>query len=222
MTDTARGRVVDAPNNAGLRAPGRSMVGSAIQVVILLLLLSILAAVVFVLFAVATLVNAPGQAAGGLSSQLGGVATQASRAVTSAQQALQNATDPNHPPTGLAYDNEFTSLQTWHVGDGLPGGSQYVLTVQSIKRRDGADSPDTALYAVIHAELRQPRETRVLGQLIRSDSDAHDYVVYKGESFRIGRALYRVNWISQDENAVAAATYRNPDNVSAPLQFDYP
>jgi hypothetical protein len=198
------------------------VVGSAIQVVILLLLLSILAAVVFVLFAVASLVNAPGQAAGGLSTQLSGVATQANRAVTGAQQALQNATDPNHPPTGLAYDNEFSSLQTWHAGDGLPGGNQYVLTVQRIKRRDGADSPDTALYAVIHAELRQPRETRVLGQLIRSDSDPHDSVVYKGESFRIGRALYRVNWISQDENAIAAATYRNPDNVSAPLKFDYP
>jgi hypothetical protein len=209
-------------DNTQWRAPGRGLVGTAIQVVILLLLLSILAAVVLVLFAVSSLVNAPGQVAGGLSTQFGGVAAQASRAVTSAQQALQNATDPNHPPVGLSYDNEFSSLLTWHVGDGLPGGTQYVLTLQSIRRREGADSPDTAQYAVIHAELRQPRETRLLGQLLRSDSDPHDYVVYKGEAFRIGRAVYRVNWISQDQNAIAGAAYRNPDNVSAPLKFDYP
>ena len=90
-----------------------------------------------------------------------------------------------------------------------------------IKRREGADSPDSALYAVIHAALRQPRETRVLGQLLRSDSDPHDYVVYKGESFRIGRALYRVNWISQEEAAIAAGTYRNPDAVRDPLKLEY-
>jgi hypothetical protein len=221
MTHTTQ-RPTPADDRVIRVAPGRSLVGTAIQVVILLLLLSILAAVVFVLFAVMSLVNVPGQVAGGVSTQLGGVASQASRAVSSAQQALQNATDPNHPPTGLTYDNEFNSLQVWHVGDGLPGGTQYVLTVQSIKRRDSADSPDTALYTTIHAELRQPHETRILGQLIRSDSDPHDYVVYKGETFRIGRALYRVNWISQAENAIAAATYRNPDTVSAPLKFDYP
>ena len=74
--------------------------------VILLLLLSILAGVVLMLFALAALVNAPGQLAGGVGSGLTGVASEASRAVSGAQQALQNATDPNHPPTGLVYDAE--------------------------------------------------------------------------------------------------------------------
>ena len=202
--------------------PRRGILGTALQGVILLLLLAILAAVVLVLFAVASLINVPGQVAGGVSSQLGGVAAQASRAVSGAQQALQNATDPNHPPTGLTYDTEFSSLQTWHVGDGLPGGTDYVLTVQSIKRRDGADAPDTALYALIHAQLRQPRETRLFGQVIRSDSDPHDYALYKGETFRIGRAVYRVNWVSQDENGLAAGVVRHPDAVTAPLKLDYP
>ena len=202
--------------------PRRGILGTALQGVILLLLLAILAAVVLVLFAVASLINVPGQVAGGVSSQLGGVAAQASRAVSGAQQALQNATDPNHPPTGLTYDTEFSSLQTWHVGDGLPGGTDYVLTVQSIKRRDGADAPETALYALIHAQLRQPRETRLFGQVIRSDSDPHDYALYKGETFRIGRAVYRVNWVSQDENGLAAGVVRHPDAVTAPLKLDYP
>ena len=203
-------------------APPRSLLSTALQTVVLLLLLGILAAVLLVLFAVASLVNVPGQVAGGVGSQVSGVASQAGRAVSGAQQALQNATDPNHPPTGLVYDTEFSSLQTWHVGDGLPGGTEYVLTIQGIKRRDGADSPDTALYAVIHAQLRQPRETRLLGQLIRSDTDPHDYAVYKGETFRIGRVVYRVNWISQDDNGLAAGVVRRPDAVTAPLKLDYP
>jgi len=199
----------------------RGFLGAAVQVVVLLLLLSILAGVVLMLFTVASLVNAPGQVAGGVGSRLGGVASEASRAVSGAQQALQNATDPNHPPTGLIYDNEFSALPVWHVGEGLPGGSQYVVTLQTIKRRDGADSPDTAQYAVFHAQLRQPRETRVLGQLLRSDPDAHDYVLYKGETFRIGRALYRVNWISQEEMAIAAGVLRHPDATTVTLKFEY-
>ena len=198
-------------------APPRSALGTLVQVVVLVLLVSILAAVLLMLFAVASLVNVPG----GVSSQIGGVAAQASRAVSGAQQALQNATDPNHPPVALVYDNELAALEVWHVGDGLPGGAQYVLFVQGIKRREGTDSPDTALYAVVHAELRQPHETRLLGQLIRSDSDPHDYAVYKGETFRIGRALYRVNWISQDESAVASGVLRHPDAVTSALKFEY-
>jgi len=210
------------PQQIVVAAPSRSLLGTAVQAVVLLLLLSILAAVVLVLFAVVAFVNVPGQVAGGVGSQLGGVAAQASRAVSGAQQALQNATDPNHPPSGLTYDNELASLQVWHVGDGLPGGSEYVLTLQGIKRREGADSPDTALYAVVHAQLRQPRETRLLGQLVRSDADPHDLVVYKGETFRIGHALYRVNWISQDEASLAAGALRHPDAATQSLKFDYP
>ncbi len=208
------------PDVAPFRAR-RGIVGTAIQVVILLLLLAILAGVVLMLFTVTSLVNAPSQLAGGVGSRLTGVAAEASRAVSGAQQALQNATDPNHPPTGLIYDNEFSALQVWHVGEGLPGGSQYVVTLQAIKRRDGAESADTAQYAVFHTELRQPRETRLLGQLLRSDPDAHDFVLYKGETFRIGRAVYRVNWISQEENAIAAGTLRRPDTATASLKFEY-
>ncbi|MCA1648480.1 MAG: hypothetical protein LC797_24475 [Chloroflexi bacterium] len=204
-----------------LSTPRRGLIGTALQVVALLLLLAILAGVVLVLFAVATLVNAPSRVVGGVGAGVSGVAAEASRAVSSAQQAVQNATDPNHPPTGLAYDDEYSALLVWHVGDELPGGSQYRLAVQAIKRRDGADSADTALYAVIHAELRQPRETRVLGQLLRSDSDPHDYVAYKGETFGIGRAVYRVNWISQEDTAIAAGVLRRPDSSTAALKFQY-
>ena len=198
-------------------APTGSALATAMRAVLLLLLLCVLAVAVLAVVAFASLLNAPNQVAGGLS----GASSQATHALGGVQQALQNATDPNHPPTGLTYDTEFTALTTWRAGEHLPDGAQYILTLQSIQRRQGADSPDTALYAVVHAELRQPRETRLLGQLIRSDSDPHDYIVYKGESFRIGGAIYRVNWVSQEQNAMAAGTYRSPDAVSAPLKFAY-
>jgi hypothetical protein len=113
-------------------------------------------------------------------------------------------------------------VDVWHLGDGLPGGSEYVVAVASIQRRGGAASPDTSLYAVLHAELRQPRVTRILGQVVRSDNDAHDYAVYKGEIFRISGVLYRVNWISQEANEVAAGVVRNPDTITQTLKFDYP
>jgi hypothetical protein len=197
------------------------MLGTAVQVVFLLLLLCVLGGVLFVFFAILSVVNAPSQIAGGVGSRLGGAGAEAGRALSGAQQAVQNVTDPNHPPTGLTYDTEFTALPVWRVGERLPDASQYVLTLQAIRRRESADLPDTTQYAVVHAELRQPRETRLLGQLLRSDSDPHDHVVYKGETFRIGRAFYRVNWVSQEAATMAAGVYRHPDAVSAPFKFEY-
>src|SRR5579859_6571918 len=97
---------------------GRNVIGTAIQLVFLVLLLTILAGVVFVLFQVVSLTRAPTD-----------MTSRASQALTSAEQAVQNVADPNHPPAGLAYDTEITSLDVWHVGDGLPGGREYVLTV---------------------------------------------------------------------------------------------
>lgn len=180
-----------------------------------------LATVGVALWAVVSLVNAPARLAGGVGTQVSDTAASVGRAVSGAQQNLQALTDPAHPPSGLTYDTEYAALQTWRVGDRLPDATQYVLTLQVIKRREPADSPDTALYAVIHAELRQPRETRLLGQLLRSDADPHDHVVYKGESFRVGRTLYRANWISQAEGTLAAGVYRTPDHVGATLKFEY-
>ena len=204
-----------------MEASRRNILGNVIQVVSLLLLLAILAGVLVMLVALASLLNVSGQVAGGVSSGLGGAAAQVGRGLSGAEQALRNATDPAHPPTGLVYDTEFSTLYVWHLGDQLPDARDYVLTLQDIRRREGADSPDTALYAVVHAELRQPRETRLFGQVIRSDRDPHDHVVFKGETFRIGHALYRANWISQADAALAAGVYRQPDSVSAPLKFAY-
>jgi hypothetical protein len=184
-----------------------------IQGLVIALLVAILAGVAMLVFAMSALLNVPA----GVSGRLGGVGT----AVTDAQQALQDIADPSHPPRGLAYDNEFSALQLAHVGDALPGGAQYTLWLQTVRRRENAESPDIAQYAIVHAQLRQPRETRLLGQLVRTDADPHDHVVYKGETFRIGRTVYRVNWVSDADAAMAFAAFRNPDAVTATLKFDY-
>ena len=202
------------------RAGGGNSLATAVQVLAILLLLAILASVLLVLFVVASLTNAPGQLAGGLGNQLDAVATQARGAATGVQQAVGNATDPNHPPTGLNYDTEFSSFETWHVGSQLPGAEKHVASLQSIQRRQNAQTADTALYAVIRVELRQPNEVRLLGQILRSDSEVQDYAVYKGETFRIAGSYYRVNWVSGQLDAMVAGIYRNPDGVSAPLKFE--
>jgi hypothetical protein len=198
------------------RAPRtRSILGTALQVLVLVLLLAIVALVLAGVFAVVSLVSAPRDVASGVTNRAGQV-------ISDAQQAIQDATDPNHPPAGLSYDTELTGVDVWHLGEGLPGGTEYLLTVQSIQRRTGAASPDSSLYAVLHAELRQPRLTRILGQVVRSDSDPHDYALYKGETFRVSRVVYRVNWISQEAGELAAGVVRNPDTITQTLKFDYP
>lgn len=203
------------------RGGGGNPLGSVVQILAILLLLAMVVSVMVVLLLVASLVNAPGQVAGGIGNQLGAVATQARGAASGVQQAVENATDPNHPPSGLMYDTEFSSFDVWQVGGALPQGSRHMATFQSIQRRENAPSADTTLYAIIHVELRQPNQVRLFGQVVRSDSEAHDYAVYKGETFRIAGMYYRVNWISQQSNAMAAGAYRNPDSVSASLKFEY-
>jgi hypothetical protein len=199
---------------AEVNARPRNLLGTAIQILVVLLLVAMLGGVLIVLAEALTVVRAPTDVASG-------AAARASQALSDAEQAVTNATDPNHPPVGLTYDTEFAAFDVWHVGEGLPGGAEYVVTVQSIKRRDAATSSDSTLYAVVHAELRQPRVTRLLGQVVRSDSDPHDYALYKGEAFQIGRAVYRVNWVSQDQGALAAGVVRNPDSLTQPIKFVY-
>jgi hypothetical protein len=56
--------------------------------------------------------------------------------------------------------------------------------------------------------------------VVNSTRDPRDYYLYKGETFRVGRKLYKVNWVSLERNQVAIATYRDPDRVTAPLKFE--
>lgn len=202
-------------------AAPRSFLGTIMQVVGLLILLTILGGMALLMWTVASLASLPSQVAGGVGSQVSGAAAEAARAVDRASRAVRDATDPARPPTGLDYDTPFVALRVLSVGDQLVGGGEYVLTVKEVRRRDDGERTETSLYAVIHAELRQPRETRVLGQVVRTDRDERDHPVYTGESFRIGRASYRVNWVSREQNQMAIGTYRYADAATGPLKFEY-
>ena len=202
------------PSMATQQRTGNGL-GTAIQVVLLLLLLSILAGVLVVVLTAMQATQAPGQA-------VNGVTDQATRALGNAQQALRDATDPNHPPSGLSYDTEFAALDTWQVGQTLPGGTQYVLTVQSIKRRDNAESNDTAQYAVIHAELRQPHESagaRPTAPLRYRPARLH--AVQGRDVPNRQHAVPRQLDQPASRRAVAAGVYRQPDAVRAPFKFAY-
>ena len=194
--------------------PPRSFLGTLVQ------LLAVIVLVVLLLgFVGAGLLLASAFGVGGQVAGAGGQVQRAAQSVADAGRQLLESTDPARPPTGLTYDTEFASLSVVHVGASLGDAQQYVVTLTGIQRRAGSDSPDTALYATVHAELRQPRETKLLGQVIRSDRDPHDYVLYKGEAFRLGPTVYRVNWVSDQDQAIAIAAYRHPDAVTQPLKF---
>ncbi len=196
--------------------PPRGFLGTLVQLLAVLVLVVMLLGLAGAGLLVASMFGVGGQVAGA-----GGQVQRAAQSVAGAGRQLLESTDPARPPTGLTYDTEFSSLRVVPVGASLGDAQQYAVTLTGIQRRAGADSPDTALYATVHAELKQPRQTRLLGQVIRSDSDPHDEILYKGEAFRLGSTVYRVNWVSDQDQAIAIAAYRHPDQVTQPLKFSF-
>lgn len=193
----------------------------ALQLVTLLLLLTLTAGMAALILAVGSLVGLPGRTAESIGGRVGSAASDAARGVSEAARSLRDAADPAHPPTGFTYDQEYVELRVVGASQPIAEPREYSLILKEVRRREGAPTPDTALYAVGHAELRSPRETRILGQLVRSDSDPRDHVLYKGELFRIGRAIFRVNWVSLEQGRMAVLSLRTPDTVTGALKFEY-
>ena len=114
----------------------------------------------------------------------------------------------------------------WTRSSGLPvmsevsGSTTRDLTIASIQRRADPSGPDGAVYAVLHGELKQAQETKILGVTVRSTRDPRDYYLYKGETIRIGRKLYKVNWVSVERQQVALIAYREQDRVTAALKAE--
>jgi len=198
--------------------------GTANRFVGLLLKLTLLGILVAVLVGVVGLIGWIGigsRAGANLGEQVSGALTRGAGAVANAVQVVRDAADPSHPPRqALAQDTEFEELIRVEVGFSLPAPETRTLAFSGVQRRDGAESADAAVYAVVHSELKVPRETRVVGIVVRTDRDPRDYFLYKGESFRVGRRLYKVNWVSLDRRQMAVAAYRDPDRVTAPLKFE--
>ena len=189
-------------------------IGALIKLTFLLMMLA-------VLWATVSMVNAGLRMPGALTDQIGSAVERGAGAIGAAAQRIADQFDPAHPPRqGLAQDVEIDELLRLNVGGQVTGSSTRDLTVASIQRRADPSGPDGAVYAVLHGELKQAQETKVLGVTVRSSRDPQDYYLYKGETIRIGRKLYKVNWVSMERQQVALVAYREQDRVAAPLKAE--
>lgn len=214
--DRADAPAVQTPPSrpAGVLDGASRVLGLLIRLTLLLILLA-------VLWAVISLVGIGARAPASLGEQVGTALERGAGVAASIGQRIADSLDPAHPPrAALAHDVEIDELLRLDVGAELPGTAERTATVASIQRRADADSPDTAVYAVIHSELRVPEETTVLGITVRSTRSPRDDYLYKGESLRIGRRLYKVNWVSIERQQVALVAYRDQDHVTAKLRAE--
>ena len=202
-----------SPAPAAIDAVSRG-IGALIKLTVLLILLA-------VLWGTVSMLNTGMRAPGAIAEQIGNAVERGASAIGAAGQRVADHFDPAHPPRqALAQDVEIDELMRLNVGGQVPGSSTRTLTVASIQRRADPSGPDGAVYAVLHGELREPQETKVLGVTVRSSRDPQDYYLYKGETIRIGRKLYKVNWVSMERQQVALVAYRDQDRVTAPLKAE--
>jgi hypothetical protein len=187
----------------------------------LLLKLTLLLILLTVLWGMVTVIGAATRAPVAIGQQIGGAIEHGADIIGAAGQRVADAFDPAHPPReALTQDTEIDELLRLSVGAPVPGSATRELTVASIQRRADPSGPDGAVYAVLHGELRQPQDTKVLGVTVRSTRDPKDYYLYKGETVRIGQKLYKVNWVSAERQQLALVAYRDPDRVTAPLKAE--
>jgi len=163
---------------------------------------------------------------GRVGDDLGG---RARNAVDSAGATLQRSAqrvtdrfDPAHlPREPLAYDAEFSQLATTTVGSDIVQGSSHVLTLVEIRSRSDTSDPNETNFAVVESRLVTPRETTVLGVTVLRDEERRTDYLYKAESFRVGDAYYKVNWIAAAPPEIAVARYRYADsNVALKIALD--
>lgn len=209
-----------APDGPPARRRGDAL-GAVSRTVGLLLKLTLLAILLAVLVAVLGLIGVGGRVTTGIADRVGAALERGAGAVTNAVQAARDVADPAHPPRGaLVQDTEFDELIRLDIGAPIAGSADRTLVVANVGRREDPENADAAVYAVVHTELKVPQETRILGVTVRASRDPRDHYLYKGESFRVGRRLYKVNWASLDRRQIAIAAYRDADRVTAPLKFE--
>ncbi len=189
-------------------------IGLLVKLTLLLILLTVLVGLM-------GLLGIGGGTTASVGNRIGAALGDGAGIVGRAVQSVRDVTDPAHPPRdALAQDTEFDELVRLDVGAQIGGSQTRTLTITGIQRRQDAVSPDQGTYAVIHSELVVPRETRILGLFVRLDRESRDDYLYKGETFRVGRRLYKANWVSLDRQQVAIAAYRDADRATAPVKFE--
>jgi hypothetical protein len=174
------------------------------------------------LLLIASLTGWGGRTVGDASQRVGAALGSGAEDLGRRGQEALDRLDPSHPPrAALAYDIEVEELLKLGVGQALSGSTVRAFSIAAIRSRDGAERPELSRYVVIHSELRQPNETRVLGLTVRKDAEPRDDYAYQGEAFRLGGQVYKVNWISPERQQVALVQVRDPDRANLPLKFVY-
>jgi hypothetical protein len=212
-----------APQPVYYTAPPRQGSGltlvAGLLIAIFLLTLSVAAAF---LLLIASVTGWGGRTVGDASQQVGAALGSGAEALRQRGQEALDRLDPSHPPrTALAYDIEVEEFLKLGVGQALAGSAIRAFSIAAIRSRDGAERPELSRYVVIHSELRQPNETRVLGLTVRKDTEPREDFAYQGEAFRLGAQVYKVNWISPERQQVALIQVRDPDRANLPLKFVY-
>lgn len=159
---------------------------------------------------------------GQVGQRLSGAWQRTEHAFGSAGQAMADTFNPTHPPRyAISQDTEFASLSALHAGDSIGDSRDYTFTFSAVHRRDDATAnPDFAQYATVDRAYKIPRETKILGVTVHTDRGQQEYVLDRGETFRVGTGLYKVNWVSAADRELALATYRNPDQFAGKLAFE--
>ncbi|MDP8922340.1 MAG: hypothetical protein M3O34_05620 [Chloroflexota bacterium] len=200
--------------------PRRDALGVASGIVGLALKLTMLAILLALFVGLLGLIGVGGRSTAIVGEQVGAAFQRGVDSIGAAAHRVRDTFDPAHPPRDpLAQDTEIDELLRVGVGQDLAGSTTRTVTLASVQRREGAGSPDTAVYATLKSELRVPEETRVLGVTLRSTRDPREHHLYRGETFRIGNRLYKVNWVSVERQQAAIVAYRDQDRVTAPVKF---
>ena len=203
--------IVVEPRRGVLDVVSRVLAGVAMVVIILML-----AALLTIMAGLSGALNAANSSISNASNAV----QQASSALQGPIQGLLGQVQPDRPPPSqVSQGPEFSQFERVPAGEPVGQSSTYVLTVSRVVKRDGASDPNQSQYAVLHRKLMTPRPRTVGPIQVGEDYDEADYTVYKGENFRLGAAIYQVNWVSVQDNAVGIVRFRNSDAVAGPIKF---
>jgi hypothetical protein len=185
-----------------------------------ILFLALAASVVLV---VAQFTHVGDNLAGGVGSTVQTAGQAVARSAQAAVQSIQDTTDPLHPPRyAIQQDPQFDQLQTLAAGGTLGDSRLYHFDVVAIEQRPVGGDPDQRIYARVHRKLIVPNVTKVLGVTVRTDDQAKDFALYRGQELGLGGHAYKVNWLSLETQQVAMIRYRHAEDAPGPLVFDEP
>ncbi len=139
------------------------------------------------------------------------------------RQELADRFDASHPPRHpIDYDVEFNAWTRVGTGGIVATSPQSQLVLVDVRRREDAATREQAHYAVVRQQLATARVTTVFGVPVRTETGEVDRFLYQGESFQLGDAFYKVNWVNPDSSEIAVAQYRRREDVPATLKFTAP